>query len=265
MIVHTDTRPFKCIFCDKSFKLEKYLNVHLQCHATEKVMCRSCGKMFVGSASIDRHVCKAIVGQVPGLEGEDAVSGNIELSQLDLKNVSHVVIEHPPQENFVTDVEMTNHNIDQMRVEHVILDNIDSMGLVQGPHITDTEVSSLDDAVSAIELQQPSNENLILETVDSMGNLDSDQIVLSVVSDEQGEQSLVAVNQDTMSLDGKQSIPAMEMYMCGICNKLFASQLDIQTHMEDHVQPDLDHVQPDLLPDHSVDIKHVGLSIEENL
>jgi len=49
--------PFKCCFCSKSFKTEKYLNFHIEgSHMSISFSCEICLKGFANRETLKRHI-----------------------------------------------------------------------------------------------------------------------------------------------------------------------------------------------------------------
>uniref|UniRef100_A0A8C4TFZ5 C2H2-type domain-containing protein n=1 Tax=Erpetoichthys calabaricus TaxID=27687 RepID=A0A8C4TFZ5_ERPCA len=54
---HThSTQDFQCTFCSKSFRVQRYLNKHLQTHSTLTFNCTFCNEDFTGEMDLHNHM-----------------------------------------------------------------------------------------------------------------------------------------------------------------------------------------------------------------
>lgn len=56
MLSHNDERPFKCDYCDKSYRQKPVLNDHLKTHLGENTyICDKCPQAFRYAAELRNH------------------------------------------------------------------------------------------------------------------------------------------------------------------------------------------------------------------
>lgn len=54
--IHTNEKPYGCVYCGRNFRQRTILNQHLRIHTGEKpYKCQQCGKDFRQKAILDQH------------------------------------------------------------------------------------------------------------------------------------------------------------------------------------------------------------------
>lgn len=76
-ILHMEESPHKCPVCNRSFNQRSNLKTHLLTHTDHKPYECSCGKVFRRNCDLRRHALTHAVGDVPGLEHNDANNDDI--------------------------------------------------------------------------------------------------------------------------------------------------------------------------------------------
>lgn len=76
---------------DRNFKLKKYLDVHLEAHATEKYVCDACGRLFVSQQHLQRHLCRAVTSQ-PVTVSPKEITSEIHIKTEDGERNQEVVL-----------------------------------------------------------------------------------------------------------------------------------------------------------------------------